>query len=115
MEDSKGKFDFKTLSIEGQYAWRLCKQVMRDLKDGNCTDEDIHRIVAGADADKHGYIHPDDFLPAEKAMKELGVHRNQFFALIKEYNIQCKKINGHSIGYHKKDIQRLRNALKGKI
>lgn len=111
MGDSRSKFDFKTLSIEGQYAWRLCKQVMRDLRDGNCSDEQIHRIVAGVDADKHGYIHPDDYLPAEKAIKELGVHRNLFFALIKEHNIQCKKINGHPIGYHKDDIQRLRNIL----
>lgn len=106
------KFDYKTLSLQGQYVWRLCKQVMRDLKDGKCTDEEINRIVSNIDADKNGYIHPDDYLPAEKAMKELRVHRNQFFALTKEHNIQCKKINGHSIGYHKNDIQRLRNHLK---
>ena len=106
------KFDYKSLSLQGQYVWRLCKQVMRDLKDGKCTDEEINRIVSNIDADKNGYIHPDDFLPAEKAIKELGVHRNLFFTLIKEHNIQCKKINGHSIGYHKNDIQRLRNHLK---
>lgn len=108
------KFDYKSLSLQGQYVWRLCKQVMRDLKDGKCTDEEINRIVSNIDADKNGYIHPDDYLPAEKAMKELRVHRNQFFALTKEHNIQCKKINGHSIGYHKNDIQRLRNTLKEK-
>lgn len=108
------KFDYKSLSLQGQYVWRLCKQVMRDLKDGKCTDEEINRIVSNIDADKNGYIHPDDYLPAEKAMKELRVHRNQFFALTKEHNIQCKKINGHSIGYHKNDIQRLRNVLKEK-
>lgn len=106
------KFDYKSLSLQGQYVWRLCKQVMRDLKDGKCTDEEINRIVSNIDADKNGYIHPDDYLPAEKAMKELRVHRNQFFALTKEHNIQCKKINGHSIGYHKNDIQKLRNYLK---
>lgn len=110
----ENKFDYKTLSLQGQYVWRLCKQVMRDLKGGSCTDEEISRIVSNIDADKNGYIHPDDYLPSEKAMKELGVHRNQFFTLIKEHNIQCKKINGHSIGYHKNDIQRLRNALKEK-
>mgnify|MGYP003299611170 CR=1 FL=1 len=109
------KFDYKTLSLQGQHVWRLCKQVMRDLKDGNCTDEEINRIVSNIEADKNGYIHPDDFLPAEKAMKELRVHRNQFFMLIKEHNIQCKKINGHSIGYHKNDIQKLCNALKEKM
>lgn len=108
------RFDYKSLSLQGQYVWRLCKQVMRDLKYGKCTDEEINRIVSNIDADKNGYIHPDDYLPAEKAMKELRVHRNQFFALTKEHNIQCKKINGHSIGYHKNDIQRLRNALKEK-
>ena len=110
MED-KSKFDFKTLSVEGQYAWRLCKQVMRDLRDGKCTDEQIRGIVAGVDAEKHGYINPNDYLPAEKAIQKLRVHRNLFFALIKEHNIHCKKINGHSIGYHKNDIQRLQNYL----
>lgn len=105
------KFDYKTLSIQGQYVWRLCKQVMHDLKDGTCTDEQINKIVSHINADKNGYIHPDDYLPADKAMKDLGVHRNQFFALTKEYNIQCKKINGHPIGYHKDDIQKLKNIL----
>lgn len=105
--NNESKFDYKTLSLQGQYAWRLCKQILKDLKEGKCTDEQISSLVSSIDANKHGYIKPDDYLPAEKAMKVVRVHRNEFFTLTKQNNVQCRKINGHSIGYHKDDIQRL--------
>lgn len=109
--NNENKFDYKTLSLQGQYAWRLCKQILKDLKEGKCTDEQISTFVSSIDANKHGYIRPEDYLPAEKAMKVVRVHRNEFFILTKQNNVQCRKINGHPIGYHRDDIQRLCNIV----
>lgn len=115
MEGSKKKFDYKTLPTKQQYVWQLCRQVMQDLKNGNgCTEEEINDIMVGVDARAKGYIHPDDFMSSDKAIKELGVHRNQFFSLIKEYGVECEKLNGHPIGYHKDDIRRIHCAMKNK-
>ena len=38
-ENNEQKFDYKTLSLKKQYVWKLCKQVLRDLKNGECTEE----------------------------------------------------------------------------
>lgn len=108
------KFDYKTLSLKKQYVWKLCKQILKDLKDGNCTEEEIDQIVSTIDAKQNGYINPDDYMNADKAMITLGVHRNQFFSLVKEFDVQCKKINGHSIGYHKDDINFIKRRLQTK-
>lgn len=108
------KFDYKSLSLKKQYVWKLCKQILKDLKDGSCTDEQIDQLVATIDARQNGYINPEDYMSADKAMVMLGVHRNQFFSLVKEHDIQCKKINGHPIGYYKGDINLLKNILKKK-
>ena len=105
------KFDYKSLSIKKQYVWKLCKQILHDLKNGECSEEDIDQFIASTDAKQHGYINPDDYMTADRAMISLGVHRNQFFALAKEYSITCKKINGHSIGYHKNDIAILKQGI----
>lgn len=112
MEENREKFDYKTLSITKQHVWKFCKQILRDLKNGECTDEQVSSFISSVDAEKHGYINPEDYLPAEKAMKFVGVHRNMFFSLTKQYGIQCKKINGHSIGYHRSDLQKIKNTLK---
>ena len=108
------KFDYKTLSLKKQYAWKLCKQILKDLKGGNCTDEEIDQIIATTNARRYGYINPEEYLTADRAMIMIGVHRNQFFSLVKEHDVQCKKINGHSIGYHKSDIDRLITILQKK-
>ncbi len=111
MEGNNEKFDYKTLSIKQQYAWKVCRQIMKDLKLGNCTDEQINSIIVHNQAESMGYINPEDYYPAEKAMKFLRVHRNQFFELIKIHKIQCKKINGHPIGYYRGDLERLNKII----
>lgn len=105
------KFDYKTLSIHGQLMWKFCRQILRDLKNGEYTDEQISRFLSSITAEKNGFINPENYFSAEKAMKFIGVHRNQFFALIKEHNVKCRKINGHPIGYHRDDLQRMKNSL----
>lgn len=113
MEEVKEKFDYKTLTLEGQYVWKLCKQILRDLKNGDCTEEQIHSVVANTEPRRFGYFREEDFVTADEAMKilKLGSNRNKFFDLIKVYKIQSQTFNGVKIGYRKEEIYKLGERL----
>ena len=113
MEDNKDKFDYKTLTLEGQYVWKLCKQIIRDLKNGDCTEEQIHSVVVNTEPRRFGYFREEDFVTAEGAMKILGLgqNRNRFFDLIKFHKIQVQTFNGMKIGYRKEEIYKLKEKL----
>ena len=110
------KFDYKTLSLKKQYAWKFCKQILRDLKNGDCTDEQIDEIIASTSPKSHGYFREEDFVTAEAAMKILGLgnNRNKFFDLIKVYRIESNTFNGVKIGYRRDEINGLAIKLKKK-
>ena len=114
MEDSKAKFDYKTLTLEGQYVWKLCRQIMRDLKNGECTDEQIDDLISKTEPRSRGYFREEDFVTADEAMKilKLGSNRNRFFDLIKVYKIQSQTFNGVKIGYRKEEIYKLNERLE---
>ena len=78
------KFDYKTLSLKKQYAWKLCKQLLRDLKSGECTDEQIDDLVSKTEPRSRGYFREEDFVTADEAMRilKLGQNRNKFFNLL---------------------------------
>lgn len=99
------------MSTETLYAIKLCKQIIKDLRSGKCSEEQIHNIIVNTEPRSHGFINPDDYLPAEAAMKMLGVHRNQFFSLTKQYGIKCHKINNQPIGFHRNDLETLRSKI----
>lgn len=114
MEDNKEKFDYKTLSLKKQYVWKLCKQVLKDLKNGECTEEQIDDLISKTEPRRHGYFREEDFVTADEAMKILclGKNRNRFFNLIKVYKIEAKTFNGVKIGYRKEEIYKLKERLE---
>ena len=116
MEENKEKFDYRTLSLKKQYVWRLCKQVLRDLKSGECTEEQIDDLIAKTEPRTKGYFREEDFVTADGAMKILGFgsNRNRFFDLIKVYKIEAHTFNGMKIGYKKDEIYRLSEMLARK-
>lgn len=116
MEENKEKFDYKTLSIKKQYAWKLCKQILRDLKNGECTDEQIDDLIAKTEPRSRGYFREEDFVTADEAMRilQIGKNRNKFFDLIKVYKIQAHTFNGVKIGYKKEEIHKLKERLANK-
>lgn len=111
MEESK--FDYKTLSLKKQYAWKLCKQMLRDLKSGECTDEQIDDLISKTEPRSRGYFREEDFVTADEAMKilRLGQNRNKFFELLKVYKIQSQTFNGVKIGYRREEIHKLGEKL----
>ena len=108
------KFDYKTLSLKKQYVWRFCKQILKDLKNGECTDEQIDEIIASSSPHSYGYFREDEFVNADQAMKilNLGHNRNKFFDLIQTYRIEAQKFNGAKIGYRKSEIYELKNKIE---
>ena len=107
------KFDYKTLSLKKQYVWKLCKQLLRDLKNGECTDEQIDDLIARTEPRSRGYFREEDFVTADEAMKilSLGQNRNRFFDLIKVYKIESQTFNGVKIGYRREEIHKLGERL----
>ena len=107
------KFDYKTLSLKKQYAWKLCKQLLRDLKSGECTDEQIDDLISKTEPRSRGYFREEDFVTADEAMKilHLGQNRNRFFDLIKVYKIESQTFNGVKIGYRREEIHKLKERL----
>ena len=115
-ENNEQKFDYKTLSLKKQYVWKLCKQVLRDLKNGECTEEQIDDLISKTEPRNRGYFREEDFVTADEAMKILclGKNRNRFFTLIKVYKIEAKTFNGVKIGYRINDIYALKDKLESK-
>ena len=113
MEENKEKFDYRTLSLKKQYVWKLCKQLLRDLKSGECTDEQIDDLIAKTEPRTKGYFREEDFVTADGAMKILGFgsNRNRFFDLIKVYKIESQTFNGVKIGYRREEIHKLKERL----
>jgi hypothetical protein len=107
------KFDYHTLSLKKQYAWKLCKQMLRDLKSGECTDEQIDDLISKTEPRSRGYFREEDFVTADEAMRilKLGQNRNRFFDLLKVYKIQAQTFNGVKIGYKREEIHKLRERL----
>ena len=107
------KFDYKTLSLKKQYVWKLCKQILRDLKNGECTEEEIDDLIARTEPRSRGYFREEDFVTADEAMKILclGQNRNRFFDLIKVYKIESQTFNGVKIGYRREEIHKLKERL----
>lgn len=112
--NQEAKFDYKTLSFKQQYVWKLCRQIMKDLKNGEgCTDEQIEDLISKTEPRSRGYFREEDFVTADEAMKilHLGQNRNRFFDLIKVYKIESQTFNGVKIGYRKEEIYKLGERL----
>lgn len=111
--NTEQKFDYKTLSLKKQYVWKLCKQILKDLKNGECTEEQIDDLIASTEPRSRGYFREEDFVNADEAMKilRLGNNRNRFFDLIKAYRIESKTFKGIKVGYRREEIHKLSERL----
>lgn len=113
METNNEKFDYRTLSHKKQYVWKLCKQVMKDIKEGECTEEEINDLITKTKPRSRGYFREEDFVTADEAMRilRLGKNRNKFFDLLKVYKIKAHTFNGVKIGYKREEIYKLGEIL----
>ena len=115
--NTEPKFDYRTLSLKKQYAWKLCKQLLRDLKSGECTDEQIDDLISKTEPRSRGFFREEDFVNADEAMKilRLGNNRNRFFDLIKAHKIESQTFKGIKVGYRREEIHKLSERLARKM
>lgn len=114
MEENKAMFDYKTLSLKQQYVWKLCRQIMKDLKNGEgCTDEQIDDLISKTEPRSRGYFREEDFVTADEALRvlKLGQNRNRLFMLLKAHKIESQTFNGVKIGYRREEIHKLGERL----
>lgn len=115
MEESlnEEKFDYKKLSEKKQYVWKVCKRILRDLKDGRCSDEEIDDLIASTEPRIRGYFREEDYVSADQAMEilHLGKNRNKLFRMLKIHKIEAKSFKGVKIGYYINDIYKLKSKL----
>lgn len=109
----ESSFRESNVSIKGKYVINLCKQLIKDIKDGECSDDDLAEVISDTEMKMFGYVNENDYISAERAMKELGLgkNRNKFFDIIRKNGIKCKRINNQPVGYNRKDIERVKKKL----
>lgn len=94
-------------------AIRVLKLIIKDVKDGKCTDEEIaESLIKFHPKSNEEYFRKEDYCNAEKAMKLLGTrNRNQFFELMKANGIENHKNEFKDMGFYKKDIERIKRKI----
>ena len=100
-----------------KYAIHLLKDVIRGLRNGDCTEEEVVDALARFNPENRGYIKEEDFINYDEACKELGIgwNRNKLNSLCKKYGIVNHKFNNAHIGFAKKDILKLKSIIQQEI
>lgn len=91
-------------------AIRILKFVIKDIKDGKCTDEEIAEIMTKFHPKSNReYFRKEDYCNADDAMKLLGIrNRNQFFELMKSNGISNHRNEFKDMGYYIGDLEKLK-------
>lgn len=97
-----------------KYAMHLLKGVIKDLKDGNCTEEEVVDALGKFNPENRGYIKEDDYMNYDEACVALGIgwNRNRLNALCKKYGVINHKFNNAHIGFAKRDIMKLKVIIQ---
>lgn len=106
----------KELSPLMKSALKVVDTIREQIVNGECDEENVAKSMTKLHpASDKDYINPKDYCKGEKAMEMLHLGRNtvKFFQLLKQYKVECVKINNKSIGYRIKDIERIKEDLIG--
>lgn len=97
-----------------RYAIVVLKNAIKDILNGECSEEEITDIISKVNPERHGLIDPNHYIGYDKAMKEMpfGYDRNKLNALAKKYGIENKRVNNMPIGFDKREIELLAKRIK---
>lgn len=105
------KTDDKITMVK-KIALQLLDSIKERIINNECSDDDLLTSMAKLDAKSNGYVNPKEMLTYDKAMNMLGIrNRNTFSTLCKKHNIKNVKINNMSVGFHKSDIDKLKQII----
>lgn len=97
-----------------KYVISLLKQVIRDIRNGTCSEEELVAALVKFNPETNGYIREDMFMNYDEAGKALGLgwNRNRLNDLCKLHGIVNHKFNNAHIGFKTKEIERLKDFMK---
>lgn len=100
------------LTMVKKIALQLLDNIKERIINDECSDDDLLTSMAKLDAKSNGYIDPKKMLTYDKAMNMLEIgNRNTFSKLCKKHNIKNVKINNIGVGFHKSDIEKLKQII----
>lgn len=96
------------------YIISLLKQVIRDIRSGTCSEEELVAALVKFNPETNGYIREDMFMNYDEAGKALGLgwNRNKLNDLCKLHGVVNHKFNNAHIGFKTKEIERLKDFIK---
>ena len=96
-----------------KYAIKLLQQVIKDIKSGECNEQELAEALVRFNPETNGYFKEEDFVNYDEVgnLLHLGWNRNRINELWKINNIKNYKVNNRCIGFPKKDILRLRQQI----
>lgn len=96
------------------YIISLLKQVIRDIRSGTCSEEELVAALVKFNPETNGYIREDMFMNYDEAGKALGLgwNRNKLNDLCKLHGVANHKFNNAHIGFKTKEIERLKDFIK---
>ena len=92
----------------------ILKDVIKALKTGDCTEEEIVAMLEPFNPETNGYIKEGDYMNYDEACVALGIgwNRTRLNNLCKKYGNINHKFNNAHIGYAKRDIFKLKLIMK---
>lgn len=92
----------------------LLKQVIRDIRSGTCSEEELVAALVKFNPETNGYIREDMFMNYDEAGKALGLgwNRNKLNDLCKLHGVVNHKFNNAHIGFKTKEIERLKDFME---
>lgn len=96
-----------------KYAIKLLQQVIKDIKDGECNEQELAEALVRFNPETNGYFKEEDFVNYDEVgdLLHLGWNRNRINELCKRHKIQNKQFNNMHIGFSRKEILRLKDKL----
>lgn len=92
----------------------LLEKIKLQIINGDCDEDEIASTMAKFNPQVNGYVKEDDFVNYDEALKILGLSNNRakLNKLCKKYGIKNVKFNNMSIGFPRKEIERLLKIIK---
>lgn len=117
MENDDGIGGGEVLSAPIREVIRICKRIIKEVRSGECSEEEITSILANSNPSRFGYFRESDYMTADEGMRYLGLNqnRNKFFSLIKKYGIKSHTFKGIKIGYKSEEIYELKEIMAREI
>jgi hypothetical protein len=97
-----------------KYVISLLKQVIRNIRSGECSEEELVSALIKFNPETNGFIREDMFMNYDEAGKALGLgwNRNRLNDLCKLHGVKNHKFNNAHIGFKAKEIERLKDFMK---